>query len=112
VKNRKWLILTIALLIAFDGGASAQKKKPKGVTIAPGESAQITWAMGTGTTSVVTPNYYWYRPKEDITPHEIALLLPLFSGTTYGQGQWGSREGAIVPNHGRSQGEWHGAGII
>lgn len=51
---------------------------------------------------IIRPSNYWYSPQKDITPYELARLVPLFSGPSYGMGQWSTR-GAVVPAKDRQQ---------
>jgi hypothetical protein len=53
-----------------------------------------------------------YEPKEDITAYELALLLPLFSGTSYGHSGYGAPEGRIVPARERVPGRVAGRTVL
>jgi hypothetical protein len=46
---------------------------------------------------VVPQTTYWYEPQPDITTYELARLLPMFSGPSYGMGEW-STGGRVMPS--------------
>jgi hypothetical protein len=58
--------------------------------------------MATVSFHEIQQRYYSYAPLKDITPYELALLLPLFAGASYGDGEWNTG-GRLVPHKDRQQ---------
>lgn len=113
-------MLVLHMMLTSCSSKDEQKKLPQditpqteetageGLTLMPGESFTIMIGDiedSSGITLVRENHYFLYQPKDDITPHEIALLLPLFTGVYYGMGEY-SAGGAIVPIKDRMRGGW------
>ena len=105
------LILSLCVIVSLVALFTDAQKKKEGMTLAPGQSGTVVIGSS-AEMRIVESSYYLYKPKPDITPYELALLLPLFSGPSYGMGEWSAREGAIVPVKDRMHGGWPVNGTV
>lgn len=68
------------------------------------DDERITYETG-GRIIYESSRFYKYQPLNTITSYELSLLLPLFSGSCYGFGEY-STGGSLLPIKDRNKGGW------